>query len=165
MENNVAKKAIETIDLLHLVDINQIKGFDVKPFLFNGLIIKEADFRAQLKAFNYKDINNAKLYVYCSSDAIIPMWAYMLVASHLTENNIPFTFAANMETAFNQFLFNAVEELNVETYMNKRVVVKGCGQKINVSPAIYMLLAHRLKHVVKALSFGEACSMVPLYKN
>lgn len=165
MENKVAKKAIETIDLTQFLSVNQLKGFDIKPFLFKELVLKEKEFREQLQTFDFSSLSNSCVFVHCSSNAIIPMWAFMLLASYLTENKINFIFAPNLQEAYSLFLLKKLEELDMQPYQNKRVVVKGCGGQLQISPEVFMVLTKKLKPLVKALSFGEACSMVPLFKN
>ncbi|MBL6876486.1 MAG: DUF2480 family protein [Chitinophagales bacterium] len=165
MENKVAKKAIETIDMLQLISMNSIKGFDLKPFLYKAIILKEKEFRDALKGHDFQEFQESQVYIHCSSDAIIPMWAYMLVASYLTDMGIPHIFAQNKAEAINVFISEAISDLNVKPYANKRVVVKGCGGKISVKEQNYVKLTQKLKPVVRAISYGEACSMVPISKN
>lgn len=164
MENKVAKKAIETIDLLKLINVNDIKGFDIKPFLFKDLILKEKEFRSSLKSFNFQDFENKLVYVYCSSDAIIPRWAYMLVSSYLTDLKIKHNFALSFEAAVNKFVEDEIIKLNVNEFSDKRVIIKGCSGKISINEQAYMKITEILKPVAKAISYGEACSMVPVSK-
>ncbi|MEJ6694580.1 MAG: DUF2480 family protein [Chitinophagales bacterium] len=165
MENKVAKKAIETIDMLQLISVSNIKGFDLKPFLYKAIILKEKDFRDALKDYDFQEFKESQVYIHCSSDAIIPVWAYMLLASYLTDWDIPHIFAQNQEEAINLFISDAISELDVKPYTNKRVVIKGCGGKISVKEQNYVKLTQKLKPVVRAISYGEACSMVPISKN
>jgi hypothetical protein len=165
MENKVAKKAIETIDLISLINVGNIKGFDLKPFLFKGLLLKEKEFRNALKTYDFDALNGSQLYIFCSTDAIVPKWAYMLLASYLTERDIPHNFASSMEEAINLFVADAINLLDVSQYTDKRVVVKGCSGKYAINEQNYMKLTQRLKPVIKAISYGEACSMVPISKN
>lgn len=165
MENKVAKKAIETIDLTQLINLNAIKGFDVKPFLFQGLIVKEKAFRQALKEYDFAKHKDESCFVHCSSDAIIPMWAYMLIAHYFTKNNINFVVANTKEEAINHFVRKAIESFDVSVYENKRVIIKGCSGKIKINEANYMAITNKLNKHVKALSYGEACSMVSIFKN
>ena len=165
MENKVAKKAIETIYMLQLISVSNIKGFDLKPFLYKAIILKEKDFRDALKDYDFQEFKESQVYIHCSSDAIIPVWAYMLLASYLTDWDIPHIFAQNQEEAINLFISDAISELDVKPYTNKRVVIKGCGGKISVKEQNYVKLTQKLKPVVRAISYGEACSMVPISKN
>ena len=165
MENKVAKKAIETIDMLQLISVSNIRGFDLKPFLFKEIILKEKDFRNALKDYDFQEFKENQVYIPCSSGAVIPVWAYMLLASYLTDWDIPHIFAQNQEEAINLFISDAISELDVKPYTNKRVVIKGCGGKISVKEQNYIKLTQKLKPVVRAISYGEACSMVPISKN
>ena len=165
MENKVAKKAIETIDLLKLIDINQIKGFDIKPFLYQEQILREKDFRASLKAFDFKTYQQHKVYIYCSVEAIVPMWAYMLLSSYFTDLLIPHIFAKDFNEAINDFVESAIRDLDVKQYEGKRVIVKGCSGKISLNEQNYIKITEKLKPIAKAISYGEACSMVPISKN
>lgn len=165
MENKVAKKAIETIDLVQLIQVKNIKGFDVKPFLFQGLVLREKEFRNALKEVDFSEFNGHLVYLHCSSDAIVPMWAYMLLASYFTSQEIPHIFAKDKEEAINLFIAEAITQFDTTPYVGKRVVVKGCSGKIVVNEQNYIKLTQKLKPVVKAISYGEACSMVPISKN
>lgn len=165
MENKVAKKAIETIDLLKLIDTNQLKGFDIKPFLYQEQILREKDFRASVKAFDFKTYQQQQVYIYCSVDAIVPMWAYMLLSSYLTDLNIPHIFAKDFNEAVNVFVSEAIQELDIKQFEGKRVIVKGCSGKISLNEHNYIKITERLKPIAKAISYGEACSMVPISKN
>lgn len=164
MENKVAKKAIETIDLIQLINVNNIKGFDIKPFLFKDFVLKEKEFRSSLKSFNFNEFENKLVYVYCSSNAIIPRWAYMLVASYLSDLKIKFTFASSFEEAVNHFVEEEISLIDPNAYNEKRVIVKGCSGKISINEKAYMKITEILKPVARAISYGEVCSMVPVSK-
>lgn len=164
MENKVANKAIETIDLLKLIDTNLIKGFDVKPFLFQGQILREKEFRADLKAFDFKTYQHQQVYIYCSFDAIVPMWAYMLLSSYFSDLLIPHIFAKDLNEAINKFVESAIQNLDVKQFEGKRVIVKGCSGKISLNEQNYIKITEKLKPIAKAISYGEACSMVPISK-
>lgn len=164
MENKVAKKAIETIDLVKLIDINNIKGFDIKPFLFQGLILREKDFRASLKDFDFKTYQQQQVYIYCSAEAIVPMWAYMLLSSYFSDLGIPHIFAADLNEAVNNFVEKAILNLDEKAYENKRVIVKGCSGKLSISENNYVKITEKLKPVARSIAYGEACSMVPIAK-
>lgn len=164
MENKVANKAIETIDLLKLIDLKQILGLDFKEFLFQELILKEKDFRANLKSFDFSVYQSKLLYLHCSNQAIVPMWAYMLFSSYLSDHKIEHCFANGLEEAIEFYLIKAINALDWSVYSDKRVIVKGCGGKISLGPEVYMLATEKLQKHAKAISYGEACSMVPVFK-
>jgi hypothetical protein len=165
MENKVAKKAIETIDLLKLIDTNLIKGFDVKPFLFQEQIIREKDFRANLKAFDFTVYQQHQVYIHCSVDAIVPMWAYMLLSSYFSDLSIKHIFADDLNQAVNMFVEQEIQAIDANQFKGKRVIVKGCSGKIFIKQNNYIKITEKLKPVAKSISYGEACSMVPISKN
>ena len=107
--------------------------------IYNGWE-SEKDFRDALKDYNFQEIKESQVYIHCSSDAIIPVWAYMLLSSYLTDWDIPHIFAQNQEEAINLFISDAISELDVKPYTNKRVVIKGCGGKISVKEQNYVKL-------------------------
>ncbi|MBX2892514.1 MAG: DUF2480 family protein [Saprospiraceae bacterium] len=160
--NRVAQSGLLTIDLEELYPTGEIVPFDLKDYLFMGLILKEKDFREALKAHDWSQYEGKNLAVFCSADAIIPMWAYMLVATHAA------TFASDValttpdlfaETAF----LRKLATLNMDDYAGKRIVVKGCSDK-PVPPSAYMEITRRLQPVAQSIMFGEPCSTVPVYK-
>lgn len=162
--NKVAQKAIIQIDpVSFLPKATDIVAFDMKDFLFKGLLLKEKEFRIQLKDFDFSIYKDKYVYIYCSTQAIIPMWAYMLLSSKLNPACIHSVFANSLLEAEELFLIQKIEKLDLELYTNKRIVIKGCGEK-KFSPLVYVYIMRILQPVAKAVSFGEACSMVPVYK-
>tara|TARA_Y100000766_G_C18764542_1_gene535185 strand:- start:348 stop:857 length:510 start_codon:yes stop_codon:yes gene_type:complete len=160
--NRVANSGLITIDLANYAPNIEILELDLKQFLFDGLILKEKDFRASLKGFNFIDYENKTTAVFCSANCIIPMWAFMLVASHL-KNVTSEIYYGNKESVFQKLFLNNIESLNAFEFKNKKVIVKGCGQ-IPVSESLYIAITKKLKNRVTSLMFGEACSAVPVYK-
>lgn len=160
--NRVAQSGLLTIDLEELYPTGEIVPFDLKDYLFMGLILKEKDFREALKTHDWSQYEGKNLAVFCSADAIIPMWAYMLVATHAAPFasdvalTTPDLFA---ETAF----LRKLATLNMDDYAGKRIVVKGCSDK-PVPPSAYMEITRRLQPVAQSIMFGEPCSTVPVYK-
>lgn len=165
MENKVAKKAIITIDLLKLIPLNQIIALDVKQFLFKELVLKEKEFKQQLKEFDFGQFENKYVYLHCSNNAIIPMWAYMMISSYLTKQNINHLFADSYNHAVENFIIEALDNIDVSPYLNQRIVIKGCGSNIKLSPYCYTKITQLLVNKTKAISYGEACSMVAVSKN
>jgi len=162
--NKVAQKAIIQIDPASFIPkATEIVAFDVKPFLYKELILKEKEYREALATFDFIDFEKKYVYIYCSSNAIIPMWAYMLLASYLNPLAKDIVFASTIFAAEEMFLLNALEKIDLEKYKNKRIVVKGCGEK-KFSAQVYVKLISILQQETKAISFGEACSMVPVFK-
>jgi len=160
--NKVASSGIITLDLEEIYPVGERIVFDLKALLWQEIALKEDDLRAFCKTHDWSSYSGKFVSVFCSADAIIPTWAYMLVATHLQ----PFaTFvtqgdADQLERAvFTRF----VQQLDVERYRASRVVVKGCS-KVPVPLNAYVELSAKLMPVVKSLMFGEPCSTVPLYK-
>ena len=160
--NRVANSGIITLNLEDYFPEKAIAELDIKEFLFHELILKEKDFRTSMKELDWTQYQDSHLCVYCSNDAIIPTWAYMLIASHAQE------FAASVFTGtkhqfLNHFYMNQIENINVDKYANERIVIKGCSNK-PVPPGAYMALTYKLKPHAKKIMFGEPCSTVPIYK-
>ncbi len=160
--NRVAKSGLITLDLTDYAPAIKVIGFDLKDFLFEGIILKEKQFRLSLKEFNFKQYENTCVAVFCSSDCVIPMWAFMLVASHL--NNVAEEIHYGNERAvFEQLFLRNIKNVKHVKFKNKKVIVKGCGQ-VPLSGALYIEIAKILQNTVDSLMFGEACSAVPIYK-
>jgi hypothetical protein len=160
--NRVANSRLSTIDLETLYPAGEIVPFDLKGYLFMELILKEKDFREALNALDWAQYSGKNLAVYCSSDAIIPMWAYMLVATHATPfvNDIALcTPEQFVEIAFQK----KINALNISDYEGERVVVKGCSDK-PVPASAYLEITRRLQPVAQSIMFGEPCSTVPVFK-
>jgi hypothetical protein len=160
--NKVADSALVTIDLEEFLPKEQPVVFDLKNFLFMGLILKEKDFREALKITNWESYKNQTVLVTCSADAIVPVWAYMLVASYLQ----PQTNAVYMETETQWKtgqITKAIQQMSEEPFAGKRVVVKGCGE-VPVPAEAYLEITKKLQPVAKSIMYGEPCSTVPIFK-
>ncbi len=164
IENKIAKSGLKTIDLEKCLPKDQdIQVFDMKDFLFRGLLLKEKDFRESVKTYDWNQYQNKAVAIYCSTDAIIPMWACMLIASAL-EDIADFYCFGNEETTRSAYTLKRINEyIDVATYENERVIIKGCGSR-PVPAEAYVEATRLLRPVVKSLMFGEACSTVPVYK-
>lgn len=160
IRNKVAESGIITIDPAQLANTSGIAEFDLKPFLFEEQILKEKDFREKLKQHDWAHYSGKDVAVYCSADAIIPTWAYMLVASALQPfARKVFTGTTNhlKEVLYRQ----AIMELPVEEYRDKRIVIKGCS---DTPLSVYSDLILKLQPVVISVMYGEPCSTVPVFK-
>ena len=136
--------------------------FDLKDYLFRELILKEKDFRAALKEHDWSQYQDKVLLVFCSTNAIIPMWAYMLVAAYAA----PFAkdvFEGNTSEYYRYAFRQRLEKLDISEYEQKRIVIKGCGDR-PVPPIAYVELTRRLQPVAKSIMYGEPCSTVPIFK-
>jgi len=160
--NRVAGSGLVTIDLETFYPEGEVVAFDLKDHLFMGLILKEKDFREALKAHDWAQYTGKNLAVFCSADAIIPMWAYMLVAAYAA----PFArdVFQGLPEQYAEFAFlKTLATLNPDDYAGKRLVIKGCSDK-PVPPSAYLEITRRLQPVAAGIMFGEPCSTVPVYK-
>ena len=127
-----------------------------------GLILKEKDFRAALQNTDWQLYKECAVGIVCSADAIIPLWAYMLVASAL-EPVASFIMKGNEDQVREALFLRNIAAISPENYTDQRVVVKGCGEK-PISESIYVAITHLLRPVAKSIFFGEPCSTVPVFK-
>jgi len=160
--NRVAQSGLITIDLEKLVDYGEISEFDIKDYLFEELILKENDFREALKNHDWQQYSGQVLLVFCSADAIIPTWAYMLVASfagEICDDVVYGTRTSYLEMQFNRM----IEAMDITPYADGRVIVKGCSSR-EVPQGAYVALTHKLRPHARSIVFDEPCSTVPVYK-
>jgi Protein of unknown function (DUF2480) len=160
--NKVSSSGLISLDLEDMYASGDRIVYDLKQNLFMDLILKEKDFRSFLKENDWSVYQDAHVAIICSADAIVPTWAYMLLATYLEPyvKTLVFGDLDELETRIYSKIF---DELNWLPYQDARVVVKGCS-KIKIPTAVYVELSQRLKPMVKSLMFGEPCSTVPLYK-
>ena len=161
--NRVANSALITIDLADYAPSQSISVLDVKDFLFQEIILKEKEFRANLKEFDFSIYQDKIIAINCSSDAIVPMWAFMLVTSYLKGIASKIHFGKK-EDVFQQIFTANIDAIDATEFKNKKVIVKGCGQ-IPLSESLYIAITKKLQNTVSSLMFGEACSAVPVLKN
>lgn len=160
--NKVAESGLITLDPASLLPQDEILVFDLKDHLFMGLILKEKDFREALKNMNWANYQGKHVAVTCSADAVIPVWAYMLVASYLQP--VAKTMVMGTKEELRRKLFSEnINALPVEEYRDKRIVIKGCGDT-PIGDFAYMEITSKLLPVVKSIMYGEPCSTVPVYK-
>lgn len=161
--NKIAESGIITLSLEEfLPDPAQLAVFDLKPFLFREMILREKDFRTALPQHDWEQYRDKHVTVTCSADAIIPQWAYMLVASSLSPLAASQS-SGTMEALIEKLVVRNIEAIDAELYTDKRVVIKGCGDKV-MPEAAFIAITARLRPVVKSLMYGEPCSTVPVYK-
>ena len=160
--NKVAASPLLSLDLETYYPKEEIIVFDLKPHLFMELILKEKDFRSALQNHDWTQYQNKIVAVTCSTDAIIPVWAYMLVASYLQPFAKDIIFG-NKETALQQLFLKNINNIKLDEFADKRVVVKGCGE-VPIGEFAYMEITKKLRPVAKSIMYGEPCSTVPIYK-
>lgn len=160
--NKIAKSGLITLDLQDYYPKEPHVVFDIKDYLYEGLILKEKDFRKSLSELNWSSYTDALVAVSCSSDAIIPSWAYLLVANYLTGIAELIVFGS-IEDIDKEIYTRIIDNIPVEEYKDKKVIIKGCSHK-PVPQNAYVQIIQKLKPIVSSLMFGEACSTVPIYK-
>lgn len=136
--------------------------FDLKQFLFMDLLLREKDYRAALQGFDFSGYAGKHVGIICSSDAIIPVWAFMLATSYL-QPVAASVHVGGIETLTDLAVTSAIAALDVSGYAGTRVVLKGCGDT-PVPQSAYVAASARLRPIVKSLMYGEPCSTVPIYK-
>ncbi|MBS1927720.1 MAG: DUF2480 family protein [Chitinophagaceae bacterium] len=160
--NKVAESGIITLDLEMYYPKQAFEIFDMKEYLFMGLILKEKDFRQSLKTADLSRFKDKIALIGCSADAIIPVWAYMLVSSAL--NGIAReSLLLNEEQAVELIILREIDKIDPSLYLDKRVVIKGCGEK-KIPATAYVSVTDKLRPVVKSIMYGEPCSTVPVFK-
>lgn len=160
--NKVAESGIITLDLEDFYPKGDIVVFDLKDHLFMGLILKEKDFRTALQSLDWEQFRDKYVAVTCTADAIIPMWAYMLVSSYL-QPVAKDLVVGDEKSLVNSLFVKNIAAVNGEEYTDKRVVVKGCGD-IQIPETAYLEITNKLRPWAKSIMYGEPCSTVPIFK-
>ena len=160
--NRVTASALVSLNLEEFIHPGERVTYDIKENLFHGLMLREKDFRDFLKTHDWTQYGGKNVALICSADAIVPTWAYMLLATKLEPHANRYIFGDL--PALEQALFqDALAQIDPEVYRDAKVVVKGCGQ-IPVPTAAYVEIMHRLLPVASSVMYGEPCSTVPLWK-
>lgn len=160
--NKVAESGLISLDLTQFIPSTEIVLFDIKQYLFMELILKEKDFRAALTTADLSIYQDKIVGIYCSTDAIIPMWANMLIASALQPYAKAIYFGDEKKVR-EQILLDGIALIDSSEYLDQRVVVKGCGET-PIGESAYIAITNKLRPVVKSIMYGEPCSTVPVYK-
>lgn len=160
--NRVATSGLVTFNLEDYYPAGERLIYDLKDNLFMGQILKEKNFREFLKSHEWKQYAGKNVAIMCSVDAIIPTWAYMLLTLHLQPHANCVVFGT-LEDLERQLMREVLDKINFDEFLDKRVVVKGCGE-LPIPTSAYVEVTRKLQPVVKSLMFGEPCSTVPLYK-
>ena len=162
LTNKVAESGIITLDPASFSPNGETVIFDLKDYLFMGLILKEKDFRESLKKMDWEQYRDKNVAVTCTADAIIPVWAYMLVASNLQPVAKEIVMGDEKDLVRTLFLKN-ISQININEFVDQRVVIKGCGDT-PIGDFVYLELAKLLRPVARSIMYGEPCSTVPVYK-
>lgn len=160
--NRVSNSGLITLNLEDYYPSKDIVELDIQPYLFQGLILKEKDFRADLKNIDWSQYADKVVVIYCSSDAIIPVWAYMLISTLLT----PYTqniYQGQKKEYLSYHYQKVLSVIDYTQYTQKRIVIKGCSNK-PVPPSAYACLASHLQPIAQSIMYGEPCSTVPIFK-
>ena len=160
--NRVANSKLVTIDLEDYYPDGKRVLFDIKDWLLEGLVLREKDFREKAKNFDWSKYEKSYVALTCSTDAIIPAWAFML----LTVNLEPFvekTIIGNLDALETSIYQDIINQLDTSEFKDKPIIIKGCSNK-PVPVNAYTLLINKLKPIAKSIMYGEACSSVPLFK-
>ncbi|MEP3838843.1 MAG: DUF2480 family protein [Algibacter sp.] len=160
--NRVANSKLVTIDLEDYYPKGNRVLFDIKDWLFEGFVLREKDFRAQVKAFDWSQYQDAYVALTCSTDAIIPGWAYMFLSIQL-EPYAKKTIVGNLDNLETSIYQDIINTIDVSDFKNKPIIIKGCSNK-PVPQNAYIMLSNKLQTVAKSIMYGEACSSVPLFK-
>ncbi|HIE74061.1 MAG TPA: DUF2480 family protein [Flavobacteriales bacterium] len=160
--NRIANSSLITIDLADYAPKQSIAVLDIKEFLFEGIFLKEKEFRTALKEFDFSIYKNKTVALNCSADAIVPMWAFMLLTSYLNNSATEIYFGTK-EEVFQKIFSDNIDAIDATEFENKKVIVKGCGQ-VPLTEAPYIAITKKLQTIVSSLMFGEACSAVPVFK-
>ncbi|MGD8427615.1 MAG: DUF2480 family protein [Balneolaceae bacterium] len=153
-----------TIDLQTYFDPTPRAGIDLKQFLFKEMILREEDFRKQLEKYDWNQFDGHYVGIYCSTDAILSKWAYMLVAKYLVGHAIE-VFEGRPENMLYELYRRQLEKVDWKSYKDKFVILKGCSGKDKPVPdSVYLYATQKLIPHVKKLMYGEACSNVPVYR-
>lgn len=160
--NKVAQSGLITFDLATLQAQGERVLLDMKDYLFQGLILREKDFREFIKDHDWAHYEGKNVAIICSTDAIIPTWAYLLLANRLEPFANEFVFG-DLQTLETILYRDAIAKLDMDQFKDERVIIKGCAD-IHIPESAFIYFTTQLSKVVKNIMYGEACSSVPIYK-
>lgn len=160
--NRVEESDILVFNLEEYWDERPVVELDIEPFLFEGLVVREKDFREKVRDHDWHQYEGAHVAIFCSADAIIPTWAFMLIASKL-DGIAQSVTSGRREDAIREHFARALDRADFEAYRDRPVVIKGCGSRL-VPPSAYVAATQKLQGVASKLMYGEPCSSVPLWR-
>jgi hypothetical protein len=160
--NKVANSVLEVFDLEDYYPSGIRTQLDISQWLLDGFLLKEKDFREALKNHDWSQFQNHFVAIYCSTDAIIPAWASILVTVYLSPfaKKVVVGNLTDLETSLYQEILST---LDYSKYQDKPIILKGCSKK-PVPESAYIMAIQKLQPFAKSIMYGEACSAVPLYK-
>jgi hypothetical protein len=162
IKNKVKESGLIQLDLADFKPKETIVGIDLSTRLWQGLVLREKDFRDWIKTENWEQYARKAVFIFCSADAIIPTWAFMLVASSLNEI-ASVAIVGSKSDIEKQLIQRNIEALNLEKFKNRKVIIKGCSD-ISVPEFAMVTLLNHIQPVVSSIMYGEPCSTVPVYK-
>lgn len=160
--NKVEQSGLVQISLEDLYKKGERVIVDLKPWLFEELILKEKDFREYVKQHDWSKYKDKHVGIICSADAIVPTWAFMIVATKLTPFAAEMVFG-DLSRLEEYLFFKKLADIDYSKYQDQRVVIKGCAD-IPVPATAYVELSRLLQPFVKSIMYGEPCSTVPVFK-
>lgn len=160
--NKVAQSNLLTFDLEDYYVTGERMALDISDWLHEGIVLREKEFRDKAKNYDWEQYKDAYVALYCTSDAIIPAWAFMLISSYLIPH-VKKVVIGNMESLETSIYQDILNNMDFSTFKDKPIIVKGCSKK-SVPQNAYILAMEKLQPVVRSIFYGEACSSVPLYK-
>jgi hypothetical protein len=160
--NRVAQSKLVVIDLEDFYPSGKRVLFDIKDWLYEGFVLREKDFRKEVSEHDWSQYQDQYVALSCSTDAIVPAWAYMLITIELASYSKK-TVIGDLNTLETSIYQTIINNLELDTYQDKPVIIKGCSNK-PVPDNAYIMLSETLKPVAKSIMYGEACSSVPLFK-
>jgi len=163
IENKIANSGLITLNLEDFILDGQRVKIDISEFLIQKLVLKEKYFREKIKNYNWSDYKNKLVAIYCSTDAIIPAWAYMLITSKLQTQAKHITLSNNLEQLESEVFNKEISKLDLDQFKGKKVLIKGCNFK-GVPFSAYVSISELLIPYVSSLMYGEACSNVVIFK-
>lgn len=160
--NKVKESGLISLDLAEFKPKERLIGIDLAMCLWQGLVLKEKDFRSWVKDHDWEQYKHKSVYIFCSADAIIPTWSFMLVGSHLV--GVANTFlVGSKEDLEKELISQQIKQLNLDLYKDGRIIIKGCADISSPDFAMTELIKH-LQPVARSIMYGEPCSTVPLFK-
>ena len=162
IRNKIAESGLIQLDLADFKPRIAITGIDLAEHLWQGLVLKEKDFREWISGHDWSIYEGQAVFVFCSADAIIPTWAFMLVTSQLKQTGV-FSIVGNSEELTKELINQAIQQLELNAFRDGRIIIKGCSDIAAPAYAMSKLVMH-LQPVVKSIMYGEPCSTVPIYK-